>query len=93
MDQLTVHCVDQSTSSQLIPVHSVGDIPPEYSDTPIGFLLEYYNLSRLFDNSCYVHAEILIGKCMDYREKLQIPDNLLLKLLPIAYLLPASNFI
>ena len=70
MNQLTVHYVDQPTLSQLIPVHSVEDIPPEYRNTPVGLLLEYHNLSRPIDNSCYVRAEILIGKCMDYREKL-----------------------
>ena len=75
MNQLTVHYVDQPTLSQLIPVHSVEDIPPEYRNTPVGLLLEYHNLSRPIDNSCYVHAEILIGKCMDYREKLRIPDQ------------------
>ena len=47
--------------------------PQSTVDTPIGFLLEYHNLNRPFDN--YTQAPLLIGMCMDNRKRLRIPDN------------------
>ena len=58
---------------QLLPVHKKEDIPPEYRDTPIGRLLEYQNIHRVFDE--YKHAELLVGMFMDNREHLHIPKN------------------
>jgi carbonic anhydrase len=58
---------------RLIPIHSAGDIPAPYRDTPIGRLLEYHNLDR--QGETYVQAELLIGMCMDHRKHLHIPDN------------------
>lgn len=58
---------------KLTPVEKEKDIPKEYRDTPIGLLLEYHNLSRLFDT--YSQAQLLIGMCMDNRKHLHIPDN------------------
>lgn len=59
--------------TQLKPVSTLDDIPPEYLNTPIGRLLEYHNLKRSLDN--YTRAHLLIGMCMDNRKRLQIPDN------------------
>lgn len=63
----------QVLTNQVIPVRSVEDIFPEYRGTPIGLLLEYHNLNHSFER--YSQAQILIGKCMDYRECLRIPDK------------------
>lgn len=58
---------------RLIQVDSADDILPTYRDTPIEHLLQYHNLRHPFPT--YDHPELLIGKCMDYRERLHIPDN------------------
>src|SRR5512137_3061743 len=55
------------------PVLSKKDIPREYRNNPIGFLLEYHNLNRPFD--AYTQAKLLIGMCMDNRKHLHMPDN------------------
>lgn len=57
----------------LIPVNTAEDILPEYSNTPIGLLLEYHNLDRPFD--IVSTAQLLIGMCMDNRKHLHMPDN------------------
>ncbi|WP_347487992.1 carbonic anhydrase [Desulfoscipio sp. XC116] len=57
----------------LVPIRSVGDIFPQYRDTPIGRLLQYHNLQ--YPLHSYEHAELLIGMCMDNRKHLRIPDN------------------
>jgi len=59
--------------NRLISVSTIDDIAPEYQDTPIGYLLEYHNLNRTFDN--YSQAHLLIGMCMDNRKRLRIPNN------------------
>lgn len=59
--------------NRLISVSSLGDITPEYQNTPVGHLLEYHNLNRPFGN--YTQARLLIGMCMDNRKRLRIPDN------------------
>jgi carbonic anhydrase len=59
--------------SKLLPINTIGDILPEYQGTPIGLLLEYHNLNRVF--SAYDKAELLVGMCMDNRKHLNIPDN------------------
>ena len=59
--------------SQLIPVTSAHDIPPDLRGTPIGLFLEYHNLDRPFET--YTTAQMLIGMCMDNRKHLRIPDN------------------
>ena len=58
---------------RLIPVTSYEDIFPEYSDTPVGQLLEYHNLNRVYET--YTQAQLLVGMCMDNRKHLHIPDN------------------
>lgn len=58
---------------RLIAVNTEEDIFPQYRNTPIGRLLQYHNLNHPFPT--YEHPELLIGKCMDYRERLRIPDN------------------
>lgn len=58
---------------RIVPVNSADDIFPQYRGTPVGRLLEYHNLGFPFKK--YLHAEILIGMCMDYREELRIPDE------------------
>lgn len=58
---------------RLVPIKKVEDIKPEYRNTPIGFLLEYHNLNREFEN--YSSAQLLVGMCMDNRKHLHMPDN------------------
>jgi carbonic anhydrase len=59
--------------NNLISVKTIGDIPPGYRKTPIGFLLEYHNLNRKLD--VFDKAHLLVGMCMDNRKHLQMPDN------------------
>ena len=59
--------------NRLININSKNDIPKEYSNTPVGLLLEYHNLGKNFEN--YSSAELLVGMCMDNRKHLNIPDN------------------
>ncbi len=59
--------------TDLVPVNSAEDIFPEYRNAPIGFLLEYHNLSREYET--YAQAQLLVGMCMDNRKHLHIPDN------------------
>jgi len=58
---------------RLIKIASRSSIPVEYSDTPIGLLLEYHNLGKALEN--YSSAQLLVGMCMDNRKHLHIPDN------------------
>ncbi|HBI22641.1 MAG: carbonic anhydrase [Nitrospirae bacterium RIFCSPLOW2_12_42_9] len=58
---------------RIVPINSADDIFPQYKGTPVGHLLEYHNLG--FPFKTHLHAEILIGMCMDYREELRIPDE------------------
>lgn len=64
---------DDIRMNRLLPVESTNDIPAQYRDTPIGYLLEYHNLGRQYE--IYSTAQILIGMCMDNRKHLHIPDN------------------
>ncbi|MCF8296305.1 MAG: carbonic anhydrase [Saprospiraceae bacterium] len=59
--------------NQLIDVSKKEDIFPEYSNTPIGLLLEYQNLDRPLDE--WSSAQLLTGMCMDNRKHLRIPEN------------------
>lgn len=59
--------------NRLLEIASKNDVPAQYRDTPIGFLLEYQNLERSHD--AYSSAQLLIGMCMDNRKHLHIPDN------------------
>ena len=58
---------------RLIGINTIGDIPAEYQDTPIGLLVEYHNLNR--PHNPFNKAQLLIGMCMDNRKHLKIPDN------------------
>ncbi|MFV0555352.1 MAG: hypothetical protein ACK5LR_11720 [Mangrovibacterium sp.] len=59
--------------SKLIEINNVKDILPEYRNNPIGLLLEYHNLNKVFTH--YEKPELLIGMCADYRISLWMPDN------------------
>jgi carbonic anhydrase len=59
--------------NRLIPIKSLDDILPFYRHTPIGYLCEYHNLDRAFDD--YQNAQLLVGMCMDNRKHLHMPDN------------------
>src|ERR1041385_681847 len=59
--------------NRILTISSKNDIPPPYSESPIGLLLEYHNLERPFQS--YSNADLLIGMCMDNRKHLNIPDN------------------
>jgi len=58
---------------RLVKITAISDIFPQYRDTPIGRLIEYHNLERIYDD--YENAELLIGMCMDNRKYLRIPEN------------------
>jgi carbonic anhydrase len=58
---------------RLVSIRTRKDIFPEFLDTPVGLLLEYHNLDRIYD--VYSQAQLLIGMCMDNRKHLSIPDN------------------
>ena len=57
----------------LISITEKKDFPIKYQHTPMGFLLEYQNLNREFEN--YSKAQLLIGICMDNRKHLHMPNN------------------
>lgn len=57
----------------LRPIESLSDISPEIRGTPIEDLLCYHNLGAA--HSPYSQAEILVGMCMDHRDRLSFPDN------------------
>jgi carbonic anhydrase len=59
--------------NRLKPIATSADIPAAYRGTPIGLLLEYQDLGRVFEP--YTRAQLLIGMCMDHRKHLRIPDN------------------
>ncbi|MEO8513730.1 MAG: carbonic anhydrase [Ignavibacteria bacterium] len=58
---------------RLLKINSKDVIPVEYLNTPIGDLIEYNNLNKVFPK--YTDAQILVGMCMDNRKHLNIPDN------------------
>lgn len=58
---------------RLAEINTSTDIFPEYRATPVGLLLEYHNLNRVYET--YTQAQLLIGMCMDNRKHLHIPDN------------------
>ncbi len=57
----------------LQPIESLSDISPEVRGTPIEDLLRYHNLGET--HSPYSQAEVLVGMCMEHRERLSIPEN------------------
>lgn len=59
--------------SQLQKIMSANDILAEYRNTPIGELLEYQNLDKQFEIP--PKPQLLVGMCMDYRKKLNIPEK------------------
>ncbi|MFV0290043.1 MAG: hypothetical protein ACK5IJ_03980 [Mangrovibacterium sp.] len=58
---------------KLIEINNSNDILPEYRNTPIGLLLEYHNLNKIFTH--YDQAQLMIGMCADSRISLWLPDN------------------
>ncbi|MEW6736226.1 MAG: carbonic anhydrase, partial [Acidobacteriota bacterium] len=60
--------------TRLIPVNSKTEILPEYRNTPVEQLLLYHNLAELLPKTT-VHAELIIGMCMDHRKDLTIPNE------------------
>ncbi len=58
---------------RLIQISDKKQIPEEYRGTPIGGLLKYHNLGEPYSN--YSAAQLLIGACMDFRVRFQIPLN------------------
>lgn len=59
--------------NNLIRIDNLEAIPVNYTDTPIGLLLEYHNLVK--EPGLYEKAELLIGMCMDNRKQIRIPEN------------------
>lgn len=57
----------------LRPITALSDISPEVRGTPIEDLLRYHNMGAT--HSPYDQAEVLVGMCMDHRERLSIPEN------------------
>jgi carbonic anhydrase len=58
---------------RLIEILKKEDIPSQFTDTPIGLLLQYHNLDKPYAD--YTSAQMLIGMCMDNRKHLHIPEN------------------
>ncbi len=58
---------------RLFELANPQQIPPEWSNTPIGRLVEYQNMQRPFET--YDTAQLLVGMCMDHRKHLRIPDQ------------------
>jgi carbonic anhydrase len=58
---------------RLMPVKEASDILPRFQNTPLGDLLAYHNLGVPFRP--YKQASLLIGMCLDYRERLRMPEN------------------
>jgi len=58
---------------RLIQISDKKQIPEEYRGTPIASLLEYHNLGEPYTD--YSTAQMLIGACMDFRVRFQIPLN------------------
>lgn len=59
--------------NRLVSITRTEDIPIIYRNSPIGLLLEYHNLNRSFDN--YSNAHLMIGMCIDNRQRLRLPEN------------------
>jgi carbonic anhydrase len=59
--------------NRLIAIKEQNDIFKEYQNTPIGLLLEYHNLGKIFEK--HTVAQLLVGMCMDNRNQLRIPNN------------------
>lgn len=59
---------------KLIPVQKPDQILPKYRNTPIERLFLYHNLREKLPPTS-VHAELLIGMCMDNRKDLIIPNE------------------
>ena len=66
----------------IVPVRTYSDIASEWQGTPIGDLLSYHNLGSA--PRTYDKASVLVGMCMDHRERLRIPEN-------FAYILRAGG--
>lgn len=57
----------------LVPVRSRADVPPPFRHSPIEDFLAYHNCGEA--GRRYEHPEILLAKCIDYRERVRIPDR------------------
>jgi len=60
-------------TGSLLPVRDRDHILPRYRNTPIADLLAYHNLAS--PHRSYDQAALLVGMCMDYRQRLRIPDR------------------
>lgn len=69
----------------LIPVTQPFDIHSLFRGTAVADLLAYHNFDRVHD--VYNTASLVVGMCMDHRERLRMPKN-------FAYILrsPGANF-
>lgn len=59
--------------NRLIPIDTPADITLPFRGTPVEALLRYHNLGQA--HARHHQAELLVGMCMDYRERLRIPEN------------------
>jgi len=57
----------------LLPVDEPADVPPEYSETPVGRLVTHHNLG--LESQACERAELLVGTCMDHRIRLRMSPN------------------
>ena len=60
-------------TGSLLAVRDRNHIVPGYRDTPIADLLAYHNLAA--PHRRYDQAELLVGMCMDHRQRFRIPDG------------------
>lgn len=58
---------------RLIPVRSRLDVPQEFRLTPIEDFLAYHNCGET--HPPYDHPSLLLSKCIDYRERVRIPER------------------
>ncbi len=60
-------------TTKLVPVASRCDIFDKYRETPIADLLAFHNLGTPYRH--YTRPRLLVGMCMDHRQRLRIPLN------------------
>ncbi len=60
-------------TTKLVPVGSRCDVFEKYRETPIADLLAFHNLGAPYRQ--YTRPQLLVGMCMDHRQRLRVPLN------------------
>ena len=74
----------------LLPVTQLSDIHPTFRGTPIEDLRSFHNFDRPHDS--YNTAPLVIGMCMDHRERLRLPKHFVYNLRSPGANLRSSDF-